>query len=114
MNVIGSGSPRKVPKARRMMRSAPERSPSLNGRTETSGFTSTIGVLLLSTQPHQVASLMQVLTQKGGQDKACKVRQPYINTKIITEYDVRQGAGCVYSLYCLEGVSLLKNTPLGM
>src|SRR5918997_2736172 len=51
MNVIGSGSPRKVPKARRMMRSASERSPSLNGRTETSGFTSTIGVLLSSTQP---------------------------------------------------------------
>src|SRR5919112_1349179 len=42
MNVIGSGSPRKVPNARRMMRSASERSPSLNGRTETSGFTSTI------------------------------------------------------------------------
>src|ERR687897_1027270 len=46
MNVIGSGSPRKVPKARRMMRSASERSPSLNGRTETSGFTSVIVVLL--------------------------------------------------------------------
>src|ERR687893_1768223 len=75
-NVIGSGSPRKVPKARRMMRSASERSPSLNGRTETSGFTSTIGVLLSSTQPHQVASLMQLLTQKSGQDKACEVRQP--------------------------------------
>jgi hypothetical protein len=23
------------------------------------------------------------------------------NTKIINEYDVRQGAGCLYSLYCL-------------
>src|SRR5918998_6531853 len=45
-NVIGSGSPRKVPKARRMMRSASERSPSLNGRTETSGFTSVIVILL--------------------------------------------------------------------
>src|ERR687893_1567741 len=76
MNVIGSGSPRKVPKARRMMRSASERSPSLNGRIETSGFTSTIGVLLSSTQPHQVASLMTLWTQKCGQDKACEVRQP--------------------------------------
>src|SRR5918997_4505766 len=76
MNVIGSGSPRKVPKASRKMRSASERSPSLNGRTETSGFTSTIGVLLSSTQPHQVASLMKLLTQKCGQDKACEVRQP--------------------------------------
>src|SRR5215204_6709984 len=46
MNVIGSGSPRKVPKARRMMRSASARSPSLKGRTATSGFTSTIGALL--------------------------------------------------------------------
>src|SRR5918997_6358945 len=75
-NVIGSGSPRKVPKARRMMRSASERSPSLSGRTKTSCFTSTIGDLLSSTQPHQVASLMRVLTQKCGQDKACEVRQP--------------------------------------
>ena len=32
------------------------------------------------------------------------------NTKIINEYDVRQGAGCLYSLYCLEGVSVLKNS----
>src|SRR5215212_3385305 len=55
MNVIGSGSPRKVPKARRMMRSASERSPSLNGRTETSSFTSTIGVLL--SQPALVSRL---------------------------------------------------------
>src|SRR5918994_819205 len=46
MNVIGSGSPRNVPKARRMMRSASERSPSLNERTETSGFTSVIVILL--------------------------------------------------------------------
>src|ERR671920_35038 len=45
-NVIGSGRPRKVPKARRMMRSASERSPSLNGRTETSVFTSVIVILL--------------------------------------------------------------------
>src|SRR5918995_833787 len=54
MNVIGSGSPRKVPKARRMMRSASERSPSLNGRTELSTFTSVIGVLLTSAFPHRV------------------------------------------------------------
>src|SRR5215211_2622785 len=84
MNVIGSGRPRKVPNARRMMRSASERSPSLKGRSETSGFTSTIGVLLSSTQPHQAASQMQLLTQKCGQDKACKVRQPqksYENNK---------------------------------
>src|SRR5215203_3117729 len=70
MNVIGSGSPRKVPKARRMMRSASERSPSLNGRTETSVFTWTIGVLLSSTQPHQVAFTV-TMTAK---DKAVKGR----------------------------------------
>src|SRR5215212_8641533 len=57
MNDIGSGSPRNVPKARRMMRSASVRSPSLNGRTETSDFTSTTGVLLSSTQPHHMATI---------------------------------------------------------
>src|ERR671916_3060440 len=34
------------------------------------------------------------------------------NTKTINEYDVRQGAGCLYSLYCLE-VSVLGSTALG-
>src|SRR5215204_6561469 len=75
MNVIGSGSPRKVPKARRMIRSASARSPSLKGRTATSGFTSTIGVLLSSTQPPGCFCNASIDT-KSGQDKACEVRQP--------------------------------------
>src|SRR5215216_5145191 len=74
MNVIGSGSPRKVPKARRKMRSASERSPSLNGRTETSGFTSTIGVLL--SQPALVSRLF-LFHHKQGDTSERQVHDSY-------------------------------------
>src|SRR5215213_5122298 len=74
MNVIGSGSPRKVPKARRMIRSASERSPSLNGRTETSGFTSTIGGLL--SQPALVSRLF-LFHHKQGDTSERQVHDSY-------------------------------------
>src|SRR5215212_7615985 len=74
MNVIGSGSPRKVPKARRMMRSASVRSPSLNGRTETSGFTSTIGILL--SQPALVSRLF-LFHHKQGDTSERQVHDSY-------------------------------------
>src|SRR5215208_426558 len=74
MNVIGSGSPRKVPNARRIMRSASERSPSLNGRTETSSFTSTIGVLL--SQPALVSRLF-LFHHKQGDTSERQVHDSY-------------------------------------
>src|SRR5215212_6465392 len=90
MNVIGSGSPRKVPKARRIMRSASERSPSLNGRTETSSFTSTIRVLL--SQPALVSRLF-LFHHKQGDTSERQVQDSYalflLTTGSICELPIR-------------------------